>query len=141
MSDEYVKDFDGWFPLKKKIQEDCNVPTFRQRDIWWCSTGINLGVEQDGKNDLYERPVLIVRKFNNRQFMGVPLTSQIKDFPLRHSIFYKKYKNQPAQESQALLTQMRSFDAMRLTRDIARLGPSQFNTVMDEIRNMLGNAQ
>lgn len=140
MSDEYIKDFDGWFPLKKKIQEERNVPTYRQRDIWWCSTGVNLGVEQDGKNDLYERPVLIVRKFNNRLFMGVPLTSQIKDFPLRHSIFYTKNKGDPAKENQALLTQMCSYDSMRLTRNIARLGHSQFNTIIDEIHKMLVKA-
>ncbi len=30
----------------------------------WCSIGINVGDEEDGKNELYERPVLVIKKFN-----------------------------------------------------------------------------
>ena len=139
MTDDYIKDFDGWHPLKKQIQADEKVPTIKQREIWWCSIGVNIGVEQDGKNDLYERPVLVVRKFNNRHFMGVPLTTQLKDFPLRKNIFYGS--DSGVKEGQALLSQMRSYDAMRLTRHVAKLGPKQFNELMQEIREMLGSPQ
>ena len=64
-------------------------PTIRQREIWWCSISINIGVEEDGKNNLYERPILVVRKFNRRHFMGVPLTTKIKEYPQRHKIYYR----------------------------------------------------
>lgn len=138
MPDEYIKDFDGWHPLKKKIEKECRVPTIRQRDIWWCSIGVNIGVEQDGKNALYERPVLVVRKFNNRHFMGVPLTTQLKDFPLRHNVFYRSQGQ--VREGQALLSQMRSYDAMRLTRHVAKLGTKQFKELMESIHDMLGGA-
>lgn len=141
MTDDYVKDFDGWHPLKKQIEEDCKVPTIRQRDIWWCSIGVNIGVEQDGKNALYERPVLVVRKFNNRHFMGIPLTTQLKGFPLRHTVFYRNNGASSIKEGQALLSQMRSYDAMRLTRHVAKLGMGQFNELMAEVRNMLKDAQ
>lgn len=137
----YEKDFDGWHPVKKRIEVDCKVPTIRQREIWWCSIGINIGVEQDGKNDLYERPVLVVRKFNNRHFMGIPLTTQLKAFPLRHTVFYGSGKKSSIIEAQALLSHMRSYDAMRLTRHVARLGTEQFNELMVGVRNMLGDAQ
>lgn len=82
-----MKDFDGWHPIKTKIELDGKTPTIRQREIWWGSIGVNIGVEQDGKNRLYERPVLVVRKFNHRHFMGIPLTTQLKDFPFRHRIY------------------------------------------------------
>ncbi|MAL64709.1 MAG: hypothetical protein CMF94_01260 [Candidatus Marinimicrobia bacterium] len=101
--------------------------------------GINIGIEQDGKNRLYERPVLVVRKFNNRHFLGVPLTTQLKEFPFRPSVFYRNSGD--LKEGQALISQMRSYDAMRLTRHIAKLGKDQFNGVMAEIRDMLGDAQ
>ncbi len=141
MSDDYFKDFDGWFPLKKQIEADCKVPTINQREIWWCSIGVNIGIEQDGKNRLYERPVLVVRKFNNRHFLGVPLTTQLKGFPFRPSVFYRNPGEGRVREGQALISQMRSYDAMRLTRHIAKLGKDQFNGVMAEIRDMLGDAQ
>ena len=140
MNDEYIKDFDGWHPLKKQIQDEERVPTVRQRQIWWCSIGVNIGVEQDGKNDLYERPVLITRKFNHRHFMGIPLTTQLKDFPLRHTIFYRNSAENRVRQGQALLSQMRSYDAMRLTRHIATLGTKQFNALMEAVRDMLGDA-
>lgn len=67
---EDVKDFEGWSSVKTRIHSEEKIPTFREREIWWCSTGVNVGVEQDGKNILYERPILIVHKFNRRLFWG-----------------------------------------------------------------------
>lgn len=113
------------------------MPTVRQREIWWCSIGVNVGVEQDGENDLYERPVLIIRKFNHRHFIGVPLTTQLKDFPFRHTLYYRNEAEGQVREGQALLSQMRSYDAMRLTRYVAKLGPKQFKELLEEVSRML----
>ena len=137
MDNRYIKDFDGWHPVKKQIEQDCKTPTIRQREIWWGSIGINIGVEQDGKNRLYERPVLVVRKFNHRHFMGIPLTTQLKDFPFRHTIYYRNKEEGRVREGQALLSQMRSYDAIRLTRYVAKLGTKQFNSLMRELHEML----
>ena len=63
--------------------------------------------------------------------MGIPLTTQIKNYSYRKSIYYN------GKQGQALLSQMRSYDAMRLTRKIARLGPTQFDDIMNEIHKML----
>lgn len=62
------KDFDKWNKRKKIIHEYVNETTheFNQNEVWWCALGLNIGDEEDGKNELYERPVLIVRKFNKR---------------------------------------------------------------------------
>jgi hypothetical protein len=35
----------------------------------------------DSKNQFYNRPVLIMRKFNPHIFFGVPLTTKIKQNP------------------------------------------------------------
>ena len=137
MSSEYIKDFDGWHPVKKRIDLEARVPTIRQREIWWCSTGVNVGIEQDGKNDLYERPVLVVRKFNRRHFLGVPLSSQLKDFPHFHSVHYKGPSDREAKERKAILSQIRSYDSVRLTRFVARLGSKQFDELMRELHAML----
>ena len=137
MGDGYIKDFDGWHPVKKQLDEKGRFPTYRRREIWWCSTGVNIGVEQDGKNNLYERPVLIVRKFNRRHFMGIPLTTQLKDFPHFHSVIFKGVEDDKPYERKAILSQMRSYDSLRLSRFMARLGHEQFSGLMKELHEML----
>jgi len=70
------KDYGQWHYLKSKIEIDTPSPQFRELEIWWCSLGKNVGTEEDGKNNLFERPVLIFRKFNKEIFWGLPLTSR-----------------------------------------------------------------
>ena len=86
MKNEYTKDFDGWNPIKKSLDDTKSTPTFKEREIWWCSVGINIGHESDGKNELYHRPVLIIRKFSKRLFWGIPTTSQNKLEGHRHNL-------------------------------------------------------
>lgn len=123
---EYIKDFIGWQSLKKQINDEEKMPTIKKKEIWWCSTGINIGVEQDGKNALYERPVLVMRKFNTRLFWGIPITSQLKDFPFYYPIFYKAPKDKNLKERRAMILQLRAYDSIRLTRCMGRLDHEQF---------------
>lgn len=58
-----MKDFDTWSKEKKTLeQEGHDSLVFHEREIWWCSIGINVGDEQDGKNERFERPVLVLKK-------------------------------------------------------------------------------
>ena len=62
-----MKDFDNWNKEKKILESTANETlVFHEREIWWCSIGLNVGDEQDGKNDYFERPVLVIRKFNKK---------------------------------------------------------------------------
>ena len=58
------KDFDTWNALKKHIHQKRFLAFVHAREVWWCSLGLNVGTEQDGKHTAFERPVLILRKFN-----------------------------------------------------------------------------
>lgn len=69
--------------------------------------------------------------------MGIPLTTQLKDFPLRKTIYYSVNKDGKVREGQALLTHMRSYDAIRLTRYVGKLGKKQFTELMAEIHKIL----
>ena len=72
-----MKDFDGWNIQKKDIEN--RIPIYvSERDIWFCSMGINIGSEQDGKHELFERPVLVIKKVSLNTFIGLPLTSNKK---------------------------------------------------------------
>src|SRR3972149_11433241 len=70
------KEFLKWHVLKSDLDRQAVSAKFQEREIWWCSLGCNIGYEQDGKHELFERPVLIVRKFNADLFWGLPLSSK-----------------------------------------------------------------
>jgi hypothetical protein len=73
------KDFDCWNMLKKHIHNG-NDPIFcNEREIWWSSIGINVGSEEDGKNNLYERPIIVLKVLNKSMILCVPLTSKIRN--------------------------------------------------------------
>jgi mRNA interferase MazF len=133
----HIKDFQGWHKHKQEIHKSSHLPTFNEREIWWCSTGINVGVEQDGKNMLYERPVLIVRKFNRRLFWGVPITTRLKEFPFHHPIHYQGENDTARKERRAVLSQMRAYDSVRLTRPMAKLGHQQFDEIIRLLTGIL----
>ncbi len=40
---EYGKDFDSWNVVKKKIDATRKAPTFKEKEVWWCNIGLNVG--------------------------------------------------------------------------------------------------
>ena len=61
------KDFNLWNSEKQNIDRKFLKDFyFSEREIWWCSVGINVGVEVNGKNSKFERPVLVLKKFNGQ---------------------------------------------------------------------------
>ena len=44
-----------------------------------CTLGKNIGDEEDGKTEDFERPPLIFRKFNKNLLFILPLSSKIKE--------------------------------------------------------------
>jgi mRNA interferase MazF len=73
-----IKEFDKWNEKKKKIHEKDFRSFVHEREIWWCSLGANIGHEEDGKNDKFERPILVIKKWSNKTIVIVPLTTKIK---------------------------------------------------------------
>ena len=126
----YEKDFDGWIELKKFLSFK-SFPTFQEREIWWCSIGINVGFEIDGKNDQYLRPVLIFRKFNKNIFLGVPLTSKKKNTLYNIPLVVKN------KTSYAIINQIRVLDANRLIKKMAKLTPQEFNFIEKKAKTLL----
>src|SRR5437667_12897222 len=106
----HEKDFEGWHTLKQNLdkRQDDSVPSIKEREIWWCSIGINVGNEEDGHNELYNRPVLIVRKFNEHIFWGVAMTTKGKEDPHYFPIDFKRRKQY------LMLSHLRLYDTKRL---------------------------
>jgi mRNA interferase MazF len=121
------KDFDKWNELKRKLDNKKNIAAFKQREVWWCHIGANIGDEENGKSEVCSRPILIVKKFNNRIFWGLPLTTQIKEKPYYYKITFKQ------NEQCAMISQLRLWDAKRLTTRMGKLTSEQF----DEIKKII----
>lgn len=118
------KDFDGWNTLKKKINEETTKVSnlyWKEREIWFCSLGINIGVEQDGKNDFYERPILIIKKVSQNAFLGIPLTSKRKTGNWYVPLDYVN--------SSVMINQVKLLDCSRLNRRIKIVSPEEFNYI------------
>ena len=67
----HTKDFDSWNTLKQRLnsKEDKSVPWIKEREIWWCSVGINIGHEADGHNELYNLTCLFSAFLSPRRNM------------------------------------------------------------------------
>jgi len=58
------KSFDEWNTCKKALQKKGLYPTFKEREVWWCYLGANIGHEIDGSDSEFVRPALVLRRFN-----------------------------------------------------------------------------
>ena len=129
---KYVKNFDEWNKTKKKIDEhDVSKLYFNEREIWWTSVGVNVGSETDGKNQLFERPVLVYRKLGSGVFIGIPITSKQKKGPFFTEVKYDR------KSGTASVLDMRSFSYKRLIRKMTTLSKEEFKLVAETVRKML----
>jgi len=115
-----MKDFDKWNEVKKYIHLKPDNFGVHEREIWWLSLGVNIGVEIDGKHSSFERPVLVVRKFNRQMVWVLPITSRGKD-----ARFYCKYLFN-GREYFVVLTQPRTVSTKRFLRKIGMMPKGDF---------------
>jgi len=126
---EYYKDFDGWNNYKKKISCGEASVFFREREVWWCAFGINVGVEMDGKNLFYERPILILRKINRTSAWILPLSSRLK----KSTYFY----HLASLSSYVSLSQIKMIDTRRLLRKDSSISLQEYLEIIEKIKNIL----
>ena len=56
------KRFNEWIRIKEKLHQVGRTPHNLEGEIWWSAVGENVGVEINGKGDVFSRPVLIMKK-------------------------------------------------------------------------------
>lgn len=123
-----TKDFDTWNTLKKKVDGRTNIPFANQRDIWWCSLGVNVGSEEDGKNELFERPVLVLKVFSKTMLRVAPLTSKERNDVYHIPISYNGTRGS------VILSQIKTISTKRLSRKLTRLDIGQFQNIIDKTK-------
>lgn len=127
--DEHLKRFNDWNKKKKDLNGRTMPDSFffLEREIWWLSIGVNIGNEIDGKNENFERPVLIIKKFDESSFLGLPITSQ------QHvdTEFYPFIQN--GIERYIYLRQIRFLNIQRLQRLVGRMSEEEFLLVKKKV--------
>ncbi len=125
------KDFWKWHSQKEKINDDSARVFFHEGEVWWCALGANVGFEEDGKNETFERPVLVYRKFNKEVFWALPITTKGK-----HGKFYFQY-NHEGKLFSVILSQIRLLDGKRLLRKVRTFSKDEFRGVDEAFQKLL----
>ncbi len=113
------------------MDENPSIIGVHEREIWWVSLGLNVGVETDGKHDDFERPVLVIKRFNREMLWILPVTSQIKS-----SLFHEKFVLQD-KEYYAAVTQIRTVSTKRILRKAGMISIIDFKNIKERIISFL----
>ncbi|WP_320033703.1 type II toxin-antitoxin system PemK/MazF family toxin [Halarcobacter sp.] len=125
-------DFDKWNEIKKRTQDKKITAYFREREIYWANIGKNIGYEQNGKGKDFMRPLLILRKYNNKLFCGIPLSTTI-----REGSFFYNFNFLENKDSCALLVQAKTFDVKRLDRKIGTINKNDFEKLEIKFKKLM----
>lgn len=129
------KDYRDWHAEKTQIENNTlNRVFFHEREVWWCSTGSNIGFEQDGKGKKFSRPVLIFKKFNKEICWILPLSTRIKT-----GKFYSPVTLSDTVPRVAILSQLRLIDAKRLMGKIGIIDSENYNYIQKAVINLCGS--
>jgi len=113
-----------WAFKAQQLSYRDNAPNFKERDVWEASIGHGVGSEVYGKSDLFKRPVLVLKKFNNGRFLGVPFTSN----PLYGGLHVVEIVFNDIHGA-AMLDQASTYDSARLIKKIGMLDKPTFDVI------------
>ena len=132
------KEFDVWNLQKKNLGSSGKKIFAHPREVWWCALGVNVGAEVDGKNENFERPVLVVRVYNTETMLVLPITGKEKLDEFHHKIQIQAKNYQTGDEYTRSvwikLTQARVISNSRLLRKVDVVGQNEFSGVVEAFR-------
>lgn len=126
-----MKDFNSWNRKKGAIHNNNENKLYHTRELWWCSLGVNIGSEQDGSGENYDRPVLILKGLSKQTCIILPLTSSPEKHKMR--ILIGKVQNK---EASVIISQIRVVDTKRLVYKIGFLDKNIFTNITKTIKNL-----
>ncbi len=127
-----MDEFDIWNKVKKKIDTDSVVKKYpKENEVWMVSLGKNIGLEQNGGKD-FMRPVLIIKKFNNQIFWGVPLSRKQKKID-----FYYNFSDPQGENVSVILAQLRMVSIKRMERKLYDFEKEKFDAIAKILKSYL----
>ena len=127
------KDYKKWHNKKAELHNQQPRIFFKEREIWFCHLGENIGFEQDGRGEEFLRPAIILKKFNNEVLWIVPLTKADR----KSEKYYFTFSFRQGQKSSAILSQIRLIDAKRLKYMAGYITKDDFILLKTKIRQLL----
>lgn len=121
---ELLKIFVFWTKIKVKIHLSERKVYPKVKEIWWVSLGQNIGVEVNGKNEKFERPVVVIKVFNNYGMLVAPISSKIKE-----DKYFIDYINNDGEKNIINMSQIRSISSKRFIRKVGELSADDFERV------------
>ncbi len=127
-----MKNFKNWHNLKTEIDHNKpRPPFFYEREIWFCTLGLNIGHEQDGTGKDSLRPIIIMKKLSNDMCLAIPLTTKDKNHIYSFKFNFKNIRNV------ALIDQMRVIDTKRLAYKHGTLNQADFSSIKEKTKQMI----
>jgi mRNA interferase MazF len=129
-----MKNFDEWNQHKKNIDTILNTHLYypKEGEVWVSKIGINVGVEQDGSNLDFSRPVLVVKKFNNQMYWVLPLSSKQKFLD-----YYYNFTDPYSRKVSVILAQLKLSSIRRFERRIYEIDKDLFEDIKNRLKLFL----
>lgn len=99
-----------WMAIQAQLQLAPQSQFPERKQIWWACLGQNIGIETNGKNYRFERPVLVIKAFNACALFVAPLTSTLGT----HQFLIEF--NHLGQKKSVNVSQLRTLSAKRFTK-------------------------
>jgi mRNA-degrading endonuclease toxin of MazEF toxin-antitoxin module len=130
------KEFDARNIVKKHINNERRVVYVHAREVWWCAIGVNIGAEVDGKNEHFERPVLVIKVYNRESLFVVPITSRAQENKFHIPIVICSASG-AVRTVWVKLTQSRVISTKRLLRKVDVVNRVTFDQVRHAVKRFL----
>ena len=128
-----LEDFIAWIHHKFKINNLTRNISIKEGEVYWCSLGMNIGDEQNGKGVYFRRPVIIFKKFNNHLFLGIPLSTKNKK-----NKYYIQITIKDVPQS-AMISQIRVIDTKRLDQKIGYISKKDKEKIRISVIEMISS--
>jgi len=132
MMNNKIQKLDRWNNVKQVTSESNKKVYFKERDIFWLKVGENIGFEQNGKGDKFQRPVLVVKRYTNDMFLGIPLSTTI-----REGSFFFQFSFIKDEISTALLVQQKLFSSKRCIKKIGKISENNFEKLKQKLYTLI----
>ena len=125
----------SWTLNKKKIVNSKKEIFFKERDIFFLYHWENIWFEQNWTWKDFLRPVIVLKKFWNKSFLWVSLTTTERewDFFFNFTFLKEWFKR----KNTALLNQIKTFDLNRLKHKIWVIEERDFSLLKNKIKKLI----
>jgi mRNA interferase MazF len=130
------KVYNKWNEIKKITNKNKRKLGIKPREIFWIKLGQNIGSEEYGKDKNFARPIIVLRKLTSDLFVGVPLTSTLKNNDYFHSFEYVNKQNGLVQNS-AMILQIRVFSIKRVMNKVGIVNKNDFEIIVKKCQSIV----